>query len=316
MMTIRGFKEETQARTSRRSNGWRLAPVIDGDARGGKGFTLIELLVVIAIIAILAAMLLPALAKAKQQAQSTKCMSNLRQLTIAWKMYAGDYNGLFPPNEAGSQNTDYAGWVMGWFDYNGGGNGGTDDTNTLFLVGSNSATLGPYLSSPLVYRCPADNSCQYGLGGLPRVRSYSMNQAIGPGKDGTANGQGTWLPTPMYQTYDKENQMGNPAPANLWVFLDEDPDGLNDGAFAVQIPNSSQATAWVDVPAKYHGNCCTFTFADGHVETHKWQSPQNIATTTYVTTLTETATVELGDPDILWVAKRTSARSDGTPLPY
>src|SRR5690348_2860433 len=90
-------------------------------------FTLIELLVVIAIIAILAGLLLPALARAKARAQRVQCLSNLKQLTLGWKMYAGDNNGLFPPNEQGqgpAQN--YAGWVLGWMDYN----GSSDDTNT------------------------------------------------------------------------------------------------------------------------------------------------------------------------------------------
>jgi prepilin-type processing-associated H-X9-DG protein len=113
----------------------------------------------------------------------------------------------------------------------------------------------------------------------------------------------------------KESQLANPAPTDLFVFLDEHPDSVNDGAFAVQMPSSSQATEWIDVPAKSHGNCCPVTFADGHVEIHKWLNPGNIPNVTYKS-LSKNGIYELGDPDILWMAKHSSARSDGTPLPY
>jgi prepilin-type N-terminal cleavage/methylation domain-containing protein/prepilin-type processing-associated H-X9-DG protein len=279
--------------------------------RGFRGFTLIELLVVIAIIAILAGLLLPALAQAKIKAQRVQCMSNLKQLTLGWKMYAGDNNGLFPPNEQGSGNSTYAGWVLGYMDYN----GSPDDTNTSYLIGSPSATLGPYLQNPAVYKCPADRSCNFGSSGVPRVRSYSMNQAVGPGKDGTAAGQGPWLPAPTYQVYINESQLGTPSSSDLFIFLDEHPDSLNDGAFAVQMPSSQAATEWIDVPAKYHGNSCVFTFADGHAQIQKWVSPGNIPDVTY-TALSKNGIFELYDQDILWVARHTSARSDGAALPY
>jgi prepilin-type N-terminal cleavage/methylation domain-containing protein/prepilin-type processing-associated H-X9-DG protein len=293
--------------------------IYDG-RRGAFGFTLIELLVVIAIIAILAAMLLPALSAAKIRAQSIQCMSNKRQLTIAWKMYAGDDNGVFPVNIAGQSPADldtYNPWVMGWLDYN----GSADDTNLQYLVNTPYAQLGPYLAGQVgVYKCPADQSCQFGLTGLPRVRSVSMNLAVGPNIANliSSTGGGNWLGYPKFNVYSKESDVSlnkAPGPSDLWVFVDESPDSINDGCFAFEMPNSAGATQWIDMPAKYHGNACGFTFADGHAEIHKWVDPAFVSTVTY-TPLTKSGIAHSYDPDITWVARHTSSYSDGQPLPY
>jgi prepilin-type N-terminal cleavage/methylation domain-containing protein/prepilin-type processing-associated H-X9-DG protein len=278
-----------------------------------EGFTLIELLVVIAIIAILAAMLLPALARAKQQAQCTQCMSNNKELVLAWKMYVDDSHGFFPFNEEGGAN----GWIAaGEMNYQ----GSSDNTNLQDLLGRNSQ-LGPYVAKqPHIFRCPADMSCSYGISGEPRIRSYSMTQAIGYSSTGGPDGQGAWLPS-VYNNgpwlcYFKEADLSRPSPSKLWLFLDEDPDSINDAALAFTMPVGNN-TGWIDIPSKLHGNACGFGFVDGHAEIHGWKNPAGLPTTTY--------TGPGGDPtslprkeisanvDVWWVGARTSAMADGSP---
>jgi prepilin-type N-terminal cleavage/methylation domain-containing protein/prepilin-type processing-associated H-X9-DG protein len=281
--------------------------------RSQPAFTLIELLVVIAIIAIIAAILLPVLDKAKQRALGIQCANSLHQLGYGWVMYNNDNNGKFPYNNTSQSACDNINWVAGYMNYN---IANTDNTNTSLLIDSRHSQLAPYCANSKSYKCPADPTKAGGRVGPPRVRSYSMSQAIGGNTNGTAIGQGKWLDSTSdngtvnqpgdHTVYLQESMMkGALGPADLWILVDEDPDNINDGAFAVNMPSSPSQTYWVDYPAKYHANGGTFSFADGHAEIHGWRNPGAIPDVSGVN-IPESATAFPKNPDILWIASHTS----------
>ena len=230
----------------------------------GAGFTLIELLVVIAIIAILAALLLPALSRAKSKAAAANCISNLKQLETCWHLYATDFTDYLPPNDtinnfSGGVSAGGVSWCPD--------HAKTDTTTSNLMTG----VLFPYNSSVAIYHCPSDRSTVVDSNGKPtsqlRNRSYNMSQSVNgyPGYSTTVAKIPCW---------SKLASIVRPNPTALFVFIDEHPDTMVDAQFGnpVGMPGTSQV--WYDMPSDRHNQGSNLSFADGHAERWKWKYPK------------------------------------------
>jgi len=259
-----------------------------------RAFTLIELLVVIAIIAILAAMLLPVLSRAKLHAQGALCLNNGKQLMVAMHLYISENNDFYPPNPDDGNTDPGYNWCSG-----SAGIGQADEFNPDILLDPKLSLLIGYLGhNALLFKCPSDmrqglyQGANPSLIGqiVPAARTFSMSQAVGtidPGFDSTEftgaayvhsgvpnlsvngpwlNGLRTHHRDSPYRTFGKMSDAGPPSPSDLWVLVDENAQGLNDAAFAF----SMAIPGWLDYPGSYHNGACGFAFADGHSETHMW----------------------------------------------
>jgi prepilin-type N-terminal cleavage/methylation domain-containing protein/prepilin-type processing-associated H-X9-DG protein len=275
------------------------------------GFTLIELLVVIAIMALLAALLLPALARAKARAHGASCASNQRQLMFACLLYAGDNADAFPYNygDVETRRTVVEGRFLNWVNNVLNWELDADNTNRAWAV---AGGLGPYVGANVeLFRCPSDKTLsdiQKTAGWAARVRSLSMNALVGDA--GEFSRSGANVNAPGYRQFFKVAHV--PQPARIFVFIEEHPDSVDDGYFL----NNPYKPEWHDLPASYHNGSANLAFADGHTESHRW-----LNASTRRPPRPDAAGLPLAVPaneraDFNWLMERTSLLREAPSYPY
>ena len=278
------------------------------------GFTLTELLVMLGTLAILAAMLLPALAGTQPRSKAYQCLNNMRQLALAWTLYANENNEWLALNNDPSSGQGYLfpsgngspSWVTGALDWS----GGQWNTNTLYLTSSLYSDIAVYMGGNYtVFQCPACtyyvSSLQRSRGWDHRARSVAMDAAVGDGHKygmsvNNVSGTAPWN-WPVWYVAKKTTDLNNPGPSRTWVFTDQHPDSIDD---LILYTAPFPTTTFTELPGNQHDGAAGITFGDGHVEMHNWIGPVLANRPVEYNSQNQTPCT-VTDPDMVWPAQHT-----------